>query len=313
MKLNKMISFGFASAIALCAATGADAREINQTKIKNTAGWDARVALTGGYGSSDMKFNRDPGSPATPSNPLEVRFKHVEKYEIHPELNMSWNSGFYGEARTKMSFITDGQSRYQNFNSGNGAGLTAGTGSLDGEWGGMASFALGYNLMALGDEEWSFVSVKPLVGWEYHKEKFSLRNMTTFANPGNGDAIAPNTSTAHQWKGPWAGLGLGFNLTPKHAIGGRGRYVWADYRGTLGTVVAKASKARGLGFSGEYAYQINPATQFTAIFDYASFRTKKSTIDESFPLGDPTLANQPSGDITWQTWSAHAGVTYRFW
>lgn len=300
MKKNKFLGWLSLSSAFVLASTLAHAAETNKTKVID--GWDIRAQLTGGYGSDDVKIGKGATATSSSSHYFDGEVKHIEIWKLKPEINATYGSGFYAEAKGYLGFVTSGQSRLTPLTSST---TTPGRAGLDGENAFGASAVMGYNLISLFTEELSAWSVRPLVGWEYHK----LRTPTRASTTASGPMFNPDNSVnwRFRWHGPTAGLGIGWNLDQRHALGVRGMYTWAWMNGDASSVnLDHTSRGYGLSFQGQYAYQLTPELQLTAGFEWSKFKTKGTDAKHS---GN----TQKLGDTTWDSWTAHGGIVYRFY
>lgn len=301
MKKSKFLRLLSLTSAFVVASTLAQAAETNKTKVID--GWDVRAQLTGGYGSDDVKIGRGSTATAASTHYFDAEVKHVQIWKLKPEINATYGSGFYAEVKGYLGFVDSGQSRLTALRTGNVTPRSAG---LDGENAFGASGLVGYNLVSLFTEELSAWSVRPLVGWEYHKLRTPTRTST--AAPGF-PMFDPNGSTnwRFRWHGPTAGLGIGWNLDQRHALGVRGMYTWTWFKGDASSVnLDHANRGRALSFQGQYAYQMTPELQLALGFEWSKFKTNGTNAK----FGGTT---QRLGDTTWDSWTAHAGVVYRFY
>lgn len=304
-RLANLLSLS-AAVFALHGTAGAY-EHVPSTAKNNLTGWDLRGGFDIGYGNDnvDYKVGRSQAGNSATGNIFNAEIKNAESWMFNPQLTASYDNGFYSELKGSFKFVSNGGESHTNFNAQNGALTSNKTSSLDGDSAMGGSLALGYNVIPLLSRQWAQWNVKPLIGGELHRQKYSTRDNTTLVD--GADNIGVNTRYRGDWSAFFAGLSVGYDFNEQNNLTIRGRYSWADFSGNAGRIkLTSGNDTYGYGFSGAYTYKLLKDIDVVLGVDWSRFQADKTRT----AFNGVTATN---GRTTWDSLSVTGGFRYRFW
>lgn len=305
-RLTKLLAL---SAAVFAFQTTANAYEhAHSTANNNLTGWDLRGGFDIGYGNDnvDHKVGRSQTGNSANGTLFSAEVKNAESWMLNPQMTASYNNGFWSELKGTFKFVSNGGESHTNFNPQTGVLTNRNTASLDGDTALGGSLALGYNVIPLMSREWAQWNVKPLIGGELHRQKYSTRD-NTILNAGGTDNIGINTRYRGDWSAFFAGLSVGYDFNEQNNLTVRGRYSWADFNGNAGRVkLSSGNNTYGYGFAGAYTYKLLTDIDVVLGVDWSRFQADKT---KNAFNGVTTV----SGRTTWDSLSVTGGFRYRFW
>lgn len=307
--MKKMTKFWMVSVATLAFQGGVSAYDrVPSVANNNLTGWDLRGGFDLGYGADRLDIKAGPANAGNDANGslIKAEIKNAESWKFNPQLTASYNNGFYAELKGTFGFVSNGGETHAGFNAQTGALVNRSTSSLDGDSSIGGSLTVGYNIIPLFSGEIRQWNVKPLIGGEMYRQKFSTRDQVV--GTAGVDNIGTNTRYNNDWNAFFAGLSVGYDFNEQLNATVRGRYSWADFNGNAGRISLKSSNSNtyGYGFGGTLSYKLFSDFDLVAGADWTRFRADK--VKAAF--NGITTTN---GTTTWDAFSATAGFRYRFW
>jgi len=161
--------------------------------------------------------------------------------------------------------------------------------------------------------------VTPLVGYSYHQQNLTITDGYQTIPP-NGPFAGLNSAYDAEWKGPWVGLDLDFDINKKHNIFIKAEYHQADYtaeanwnlRSDFAHPKSFEHIADGNGMvisTGVIFFRNNPVS-FHLQFDYQDWKTDPGT-NRTF-LANGNITETRLNEVNWTSYAMMIGFVYGF-
>lgn len=167
--------------------------------------------------------------------------------------------------------------------------------------------------------------ITPLAGYSYHQQNLTVTNGNQTKDPFGllgftGPFAGLNSSYDTEWKGPWIGLDLSFDIKKKHHIFMNFEYHWADYHAeadwNLRTDLAHPrsfehiADGNGIVLSTGVNFFYNYPVSLHLHFDYQDWNTDPG-IDRVF-LANGTIIETRLNEVNWKSYAFMIGMVYGF-
>lgn len=190
------------------------------------------------------------------------------------------------------------------------------------------SVGIGYPFMLRS----GFVGIAPLVGYSYQEQNLTLTDGSQTLTVAGGVPLGPfsglNSTYDAEWKGPWIGIDVAFNMpsSQKDSVPRRYQvlfgleYHWADYKAqadwNLSTDFSHPKSfehetdATGVIFSAEFSADLNRhwILNLNAIFQ----RWEGDPGTDRTLFTDGTVTETRLNEVNWDSFALMLGAVYRF-
>ena len=161
--------------------------------------------------------------------------------------------------------------------------------------------------------------ITPLVGYSYHQQNLTVTDGYQTI-PSTGSFAGLNSTYDTEWKGPWIGLDLSFDIKKKHNLFVNLEYHWADYSAeadwNLRTDFAHPksfehiAEGNGIVISTGVNFFYNYPVSFQLNFDYQDWNTDPGTDRIFFSSG--TIRERRLNEVSWKSYAIMIGMVYGF-
>ncbi len=159
-----------------------------------------------------------------------------------------------------------------------------------------------------------------LGGYSYHEQNLRLTDSIQYIpvyEPVNG----LNSTYKSKWYGPFAGIDLTIQLSPRFSLLGSAEYHWTKYEAKADwnlradfahpeSFRQDANNAHGLVGTIKGRYAFSGAWSLDLAFDYRDFTARDGT-DRAF-MADGTTTDVRLNEVNWKSYATTLGVTYNF-
>lgn len=159
----------------------------------------------------------------------------------------------------------------------------------------------------------------PMVGYSYHEQNLTMQNGTQVI-PATGAIDGLDSSYAARWQGPWVGLELNYNMTPKLIINALTEYHKANYYAVADWNLIPSfshpesfdhhADGRGIVWELGLQYSMKENWSFIVSGDYQKWKTDPG-IDQLYLDNGSSLETRLNA-VHWKATSFHIGLKYVF-
>lgn len=250
----------------------------------------------------------------------ELTWKDLRIYEVNAGgkllLGASSPLPLYMRANGGYGWILSGDNQDSDFN-GNNRTLEYSRSNNNGGGGNVLDLSGGAGIPAIFGGG-RFV-IAPLIGYSYNEQNLEISDGFQTI-PATGPFQGLHSTYKTEWRGPWTGVDLEFQLSRTVGIHGAFEYHWADYDGVgdwnlrpdFAHPKSFEQKADGHGVVAKGGVDVALTRNWSANadFGYQSWATDAGTDETFFPDGSSTITRFNGANL--ESFSAMAGLTYRF-
>jgi hypothetical protein len=290
---------------------------------------DTLLEMNTGYRVDDVNWNIAGNADGTNPNVFsELTWSDLEIFQVKAGMRAAINKAIYVRASLAYGWIFNGENQDSDYEGDNRTREYSRSINKadDGDvWD--ATLGLGYQFNLLSER----LRLIPLAGYSYSEQNLVITDgLQTVSEPAlapSGDPPAPLGPIAGldsiyetQWYGPWLGVDLWFQASPKITLYGSFEYHWADYEAVANwNLIDKFAHpnsfehdADGSGivvtFSGEYVLEGPWSLSFTA--NYQNWSTDPGT--DRLYYADGAISDTRLNEVNWESYAILVGITYRF-
>ncbi|MEW6671386.1 MAG: hypothetical protein AB1427_06755 [Thermodesulfobacteriota bacterium] len=167
--------------------------------------------------------------------------------------------------------------------------------------------------------------IAPLVGYSYHQQNLTMTDGYQTSDPYGvigftGPFAGLNSKYNAEWKGPWVGLDVNFDIKKKHNLFVNFEYHWADYYAeadwNLRTDFAHPKSfehdadGSGMVISAGVNFYKNYPVSFLLNVEYQDWNTDPG-IDRTF-FSNGTISVTRLNEVNWKSYAVMIGMVYGF-
>jgi hypothetical protein len=295
----------------------------------NAAEIDTELELSTGYRVDDLDWNIAGNIAGTNPNILsELTWSDLTIFQLDAGARAAINRVFYLRGSLGYGRILDGDNQDSDF-AGDNRTLEYSRSNNSGDGGDVwdGSFGLGYQFTFFSKR----LRLIPLAGYSYSEQNLTMTDgLQTVSEP----ALAPpgelplplgpitglDSTYETQWYGPWLGIDLWFQASPKITLFGTLEYHWADYEAVANWNLAvkfahpksfeHAADGTGIILSIGGEYVLREPWHIGLKIDYQEWSTDPG-IDRLF-LASGSITETRLNEVNWDSYAILLGLTYRF-
>jgi hypothetical protein len=290
---------------------------------------DTLLEMTTGYRVDDLDWNIAGNPDGTNPNVFsELTWSDLEIFQVKASMRATINKAIYLRASLGYGWIFDGENQDSDYEGDNRTKEYSRSNNKADEgdvWD--ATLGIGYQFNLLSDR----LKLIPIGGYAYSEQNLRITDgLQTISEPDLvppdarphplGPIIGLDSTYETQWTGPWLGMDVWFQPSPKITLYGSFEYHWADYEGVANWNLVDdfahprsfEHDADGSGIvvtlSGEYVLEGPWSLSFTANFqDWST----DAGLDRLY-YADGTVADSRLNEVNWESYAILVGITYRF-
>lgn len=162
-------------------------------------------------------------------------------------------------------------------------------------------------------------TITPLVGYSYHEQNLIMTNGVQTI-PATGPFPGLNSTYDTQWKGPWAGIDMSFNMTEELTLSGVFEYHKANYEAVANWNLRSdfehpksfehIADGNGILLSAAINRTFNEHWGIEFLTNYQKWSTNDG-IDRTF-FSNGTQTEMRLNEVTWESVAVEIGVTFSF-
>ena len=284
---------------------------------------DTLLEMNTGYRVDDLDWNIAGSLDGTNPNILsELIWDDLKIFQVKAGMRAAINNAFYVRASLAYGWILDGDNQDSDYKGDNRTQLYSRSVNNADEgdvWD--ATLGIGYQFNLLSDR----LKLIPIGGYAYSEQNLTLTDgVQTVSLPPATQPVGPierlDSTYETQWTGPWLGMDVWFQASPKITLYGSFEYHWADYEGVANWNLVDdfahpksfEHDADGSGIvvtlSGEYVLEGPWSLSFTANFqDWST----DAGLDRLY-YADGSVTDSRLNEVNWESYAILVGITYRF-
>lgn len=325
-----LFSLGVAGALTMLLVCGQAGKSFASDRFDELS-----LKMSAGYRMDELDWNiAGDFSGSNPNVLSELEWEDLEIFQLRVAGRLAVENPYYPFAlyirgHAGYGWIVDGENQDSDYTGDNRTQeFSRSNNSADDGEVGDASVGIGPRFR-FGADAWTLA---PLIGYSYHKQDLTLTegNQTVSVPVNNppfvvvppplGPFAGLDSSYDAEWYGPWVGLDLTVQPTPRFTLSAAFEYHWGDYeaeanwnlRDDLAHPVSFAHDADGDGFvvalGGDF--EVIDGFSLQLDFDYTDWQTDRG-IDRVF-LADGRVGGTRLNEVNWESFSAMFGLKYRF-
>jgi len=319
--------------LATISDANADAAESKETDLTQKAASAAKISskknlytefgMNMGYRVDDIDFNI--AGDITGSNPnilSELTWSDLEIFQIKLSNKTIIRDLFYLRGSFGYGWILRGSNQDSDY-AGNNRTLEFSRSNNNAGDGDVIDASLGLGLHFSFGLDW--FGITPLAGYSYHQQNLTMTNGNQTKDPFGlfgftGPFAGLNSSYDTEWKGPWIGLDLSFDIQKKHTVYINFEYHWADYYAeadwNLRTDFAHpksfehVADGNGIVLSTGVIFFNNYPVSLHLNFDYQDWNTDPGTDRVFFSNG--AINETRLNEVNWKSYAFMIGMVYGF-
>ncbi|PLX90777.1 MAG: hypothetical protein C0620_13060 [Desulfuromonas sp.] len=166
----------------------------------------------------------------------------------------------------------------------------------------------------------------PLIGYSRHEQQLNIRDGVQvigdgFYVPAAGTTM-PDLDSGYdaEWHGPWVGVDITWQISPRLVFDGTAEYHDVDYDATANWNLRDdfahpvsfdhQADAEGIVAEGTLTYLFNEHWKLSATFNYSKWKAEDGS-DTTF-FSDGTSSETGLNEVNWESVSAMVGISYDF-
>lgn len=289
-----------------------------QKKQPAKRGERGSFAVTVGERSDNLDWNIAGNLSGTNPNVLsELEWKDLSIFQLKAAGNGTIKDVFFLRGALDWGFIYDGENQDSDY-SCDDRRCEYSRSNNKADSGSVWDVTIGGGFKNTVGVKGGVFAFTPLIGYSQHNQNLKITDGYQTI-PATGSFGGLNSSYKARWRGPWAGLDLGydrssFSLTGTFEYHVVSYYAEADWNLRTDFAHPKSFEhnANGTGFIAALAadYRLRRNWGVYAGIDYLEFKTSRGT-DRTY-FSDGTIADTRLNEVNWSSHSVNAGFRRRF-
>ena len=298
-------------------------KEASLSKVTTKKNLYTEFEFSMGYRVDDIDWNIAGVGPLGYVNVLsELTWSNLEIFQIKLGNKTIIRDLFYMRGSFGYGWIQRGFNQDSDY-AGNNRTIEFSRSNNNASDGNVMDASLGLGLKFSFGLDW--FSITPLFGYSYHQQNLTMTDGNQTKDPYGvigftGPFSGLKSTYQTEWKGPWVGVDLNFDIKKQHNIFLKFEYHWADYyaeadwnlRSDFAHPKSFEHNADGNGIviSTGINFFTNYPVSLHLSFDYQDWNTDPGT-DRTF-FSNGTIGETRLNEVNWKSYAFMIGMVYGF-